>query len=313
MGRCLAPSPLLETAGLVGALIAELGDEDQKQAMLPAIAEGEAIYCLALMEPEGAFGPEGVTLCARRCGDDFVLNGVKVLVPYAATANRLVCVVRTDTADVEHGISLMIVDPAAKGVTLDLTPNIGGLPLHTVTFDDVTVQGGDVLGPVGDAWPALHRAINKAAVLQSVIVVGAGERLLEMSVDYAKTRQQFGHPIGKYQAVQYLATDIAIQLNLTRLLALQAAWRIDAGHPFGREAALAKAAASKAAAEMTFAAHELHAGIGFMVDYDLQLYTRRAKYWESYLGDARFHLECAMKAIEAGETPVQFEDILSAR
>jgi len=132
-------------------------------------------------------------------------------------------------------------------------------------------------------------------VLQAAMVVGAGERLLEMTADYAKTRVQFGTPIGRHQAVQYLTTDIMIDTQEVRLLALQAAWRIDTGQSFAREAALAKAAASKAIAHMTFASHEVHAGIGFMVDYDLQLYTQRGKHWEYNLGDRRHSLERAVR------------------
>jgi alkylation response protein AidB-like acyl-CoA dehydrogenase len=175
---------------------------------------------------------------------------------------------------------------------------MGGYPLYAVTFKDVAVKATDALGPIGGGWAALDKVMMKAAVLQSAMVLGAGERVLDISVDYAKQRVQFGEPVGKHQAVQYLCTDVAIQAHVTRLLSLRAAWRIDSGRSFLREAALAKAAASKAAGAMTFAAHEVHAGIGFMSDYDLQLYTQRAKHWESNLGDRRYHLERVMAESE---------------
>src|SRR5262249_9951506 len=123
---------------------------------------------------------------------------------------------------------------------------------------------------------------------------GASERVMAMTAEYARERVQFGQPIGKHQAVQYLCTDIMLENHMVKLLGLQAAWRIDSGRPFLREAALAKAAAAKAGGAMTFAAHEVHAGIGFMNDYDLQLFTRRAKRWEYDLGDARHHMELVM-------------------
>jgi len=172
---------------------------------------------------------------------------------------------------------------------------MGGYPLYAVTFDGAP---GELLGPADEAWEALNDVMLQAAVLQSAMVVGAGERVLDISTGYAKERVQFGQPIGKHQAVQYLCTDIAIEGQLTRLLALQAAWKIDAGRPFQREASLAKAQASKAAAAMTFAAHEVHAGIGFMIDYDLQLYTLRGKHWEYNLGDQRHHLELVARQTE---------------
>jgi alkylation response protein AidB-like acyl-CoA dehydrogenase len=301
LGRHLVPSPHLDTVALGGALVDALGDEAQKTRILPAVARGEAILSLAIMEPDGLYGPAGVTLAARRRGEDFVLTGTKVLVAYARSADRLVCAARTGgQASDAHGISLFLIDPRAPGVTLERTPNMAGYPLYAVTFADVVVSGADGLGAVDEAWPVLDETMMKAAVLQSAMVVGAGERVLEMSADYAKTRVQFGQPIGKHQAVQYLVTDIAIHGHVARLLALQAAWRIDSGRSFLREASLAKAAASKAAAAMTFAAHEVHAGIGFMTDYDLQLYTQRGKHWEWNLGDHRHHLERVMAESGAG-------------
>lgn len=293
LGRSLAPVPYLETV-LAGELVAALGDERQKRELLPALGEGRLILAPAIMEPDGVYGEAGITLAARRAGEGFVLDGAKTLVAYAGAAGRLICAARA-----EAGVSLFLVDPQAAGVRLEPTPNIAELPLYAVVLDQVAVAADARLGPPGEAWPALQAAIMKAAVLQSAMVVGAGERVLEMTADYARTRVQFGEPIGRHQAVQYLVTDIAMHAHNTGLLALHAAWRIAAGEPFLREAAFAKAAASRAAHAMTFASHEVHAGIGFMVDYDLQLFTRRGKHWEFDLGDARWCLEQAVTASAA--------------
>jgi alkylation response protein AidB-like acyl-CoA dehydrogenase len=301
-GRHLVPSPHLDTVALGGALVAKLGDEGQKSRILPAISRGEAILSLAIMEPDGLYGPEGVVLAARPRGDGFVLSGIKVLAPYAGQANWLVCPVRTGAGNGPDGISIFLIDQHAPGVSMERTMNMAGYPLYTVTFADVTVSAADALGSIDLAWPALNEEMMKAAVLQSAMVIGAGERVLDITVAYAKERVQFGEPIGKHQAVQYLTTDVAIQGHTARLLALQAAWRIDSGRSFLREASLAKAAANKAAAGMTHASHEVHAGIGFMIDYDLQLYTMRCKHWEYNLGDARYHLERAMVESEGRHT-----------
>lgn len=294
LGRSLAPTPHLDTVELGGALVAALGDERQKRELLPAVAEGRLILSPALMEPGGVYGPEGIGLAARKEGSSYLLKGVKALVPNVGTAGRLICAARSGPGRGGAGVTLFLVDPRAPGVTAQRTPNIAGLPLYAVTFSNVAVAPEDVLGPVEQAWPTLYETMMRAAVLQSAMVVGAGERILEMTVNYANTRVQFGEPIGKHQAVQYLVTDLAMHGHHTGLLALQAAWRIDTGQPFIREAAFAKAAASRAAAAMTFASHEVHAGIGFMADYDLQLFTRRGKHWEFNLGDHRHHLEQAM-------------------
>jgi len=289
LGRSLAPVPHLESVVLAGGLISALGSEAQKDALIPAIAEGRAIVTPAIIEPDGTYGADGVRLAARQSGSGYALTGVKILVAYAGAADQLLVAARTSGAG-ESGVSLFLVDPKAAGVSLDRTPNASGLPLYALTLQDAP---GELLGPAGEAWPTLNAVMLKGAVLQAAMVAGAGERILEMSVDYANTRVQFGVQIGKHQAVQYLCTDIAIHGHNTGLLALNAAWRIDAGEPFARQAAFAKAAASKAIATMTWAAHEVHAGVGFMLDFDLQLYTLRGKHWEFNLGDHRYSLEQA--------------------
>jgi alkylation response protein AidB-like acyl-CoA dehydrogenase len=117
-------------------------------------------------------------------------------------------------------------------------------------------------------------------------------------VAYAHERKQFGRPIGQFQAVQYLCTDIAIATHLTDLFVRQAAWRLDQGRPARREVALAKGYASRAAQEIVHRAHEVHAGVAFMLETDVQLFTRRAKHWELDLGDARFHDETVVASLE---------------
>jgi alkylation response protein AidB-like acyl-CoA dehydrogenase len=284
LGRSLAVVPHLECVVLAGGLVQALGSEAQKAAILPAIAEGRMILTPAFMEPDGTYGAEGIRLAVNNGR----LTGTKILVNFAGTADRLLVAARGPS-----GISLFLVDPKGAGVTLERTPNSAGLPLHAVTFKDAA---GELLGPEGGAWPELDAAILKAGVLQAAMVAGAGDRILEMTVDYANTRVQFGTPIGKHQAVQYLASDVAIHRHNTDLLALYAAWKIDQGQPFARDAAFAKAAASKAIAHMTWASHEVHAGIAFMLDYDLQLYTLRGKHWEFNLGDYRHCLDVALSA-----------------
>lgn len=298
MGRHLVPCPYLDTVALAGELICSIGSESQKKTLLPGIAAGEIIVAPAIMEADGSYGPKGIQLQAQHTGSGFELTGAKTLVACAGAAQWLLCAARTDPNPAD-GISLFLVDPTTSGISMERTPNIAGYPLYAITFDSVSVPADAVVGQTGSAWPSLYQAMMKAAVLQSAMVIGAGERVLEMTTNYAQEREQFGQAIGKYQAVQYLCTDIAIHYHQTSLLTLQAAWRIDAGESFLREAALAKASASRAAAAMTFAAHEVHAGVAFISDYDLQLYTRRAKHWEYNLGDLRYHLDraCAESGI----------------
>jgi alkylation response protein AidB-like acyl-CoA dehydrogenase len=161
------------------------------------------------------------------------------------------------------------------------------------------------VGTPDRGWSELLPVLDRATALQCAEIVGAGDRVLEIAVQYAKDRQQFGQPIGRFQAVQYLCSDIAIAVHLASLLARQAAWRIDAGLPHRREVSLAKAHASEAAQLMVRQAQEVLAGHAFMLENDLQLFTRRAKHWEFNLGDARWHRDAAVTAIEIARAPIR--------
>ena len=198
---------------------------------------------------------------------------------------------RTADATGADGISLLLVDAQANGIICDELPNIAGHVLYAVTFDDVSTPAEHLVGEEGRGWGPLSEATLKAAVLQTATIVGAARAVLDMTNQYAKDREQFGGPIGRYQAVQYLVTDILIDMHRADLLAKQAAFRIDAGKPFQREAALAVAFGKRAAAHLHRQAHEVHAGVAFILEHDLSLYSRRSKFWENHLGDARYYQE----------------------
>jgi alkylation response protein AidB-like acyl-CoA dehydrogenase len=250
----------------------------------------------ALTEPDAGFGPDAVTVPARATPAGYEIDGTKVLVPYAHVASQLLVATRTQAGP--DGTTLFLVDPAADGVTITPLPNMADAPLFAVTFDRVLVPPEAVVGEVGEGWSLLGPALERATVLRCAEIVGAGKRLLELSVDYALQRKQFGRPIGQFQAVQFLCTDIAIDTHLTELLCHQAAWRLDNGLPARREVSLAKAKASRAIQRIVHCAHEVHAGVAFMVETDVQLYTRRAKHWEFDLGEARYHDDVIAAGLE---------------
>jgi alkylation response protein AidB-like acyl-CoA dehydrogenase len=297
MGRSLVPSPHLDTVAAAGDLLLEAGTDAQRRDLLPAIAGGECVVSLAIAEDDGVYGPAGITCRAARRGSDLVVDGTKLLVAFAPSADWLLVAVRTSGDAGADGISVLLVDARADGVTTDRLPNIAGLPLYAVRFDGVTVPVERVVGPLDRGWNALSASMTKAAVLQTATIVGAARAVLDMTNQYAKDRQQFGNPIGRYQAVQYLVSDILIDLHRADLLAKQAAFRIDAGKPYAREAAIAVAFGKQAAAHLHRQAHEVHAGVAFIVEHDLTLYSRRSKYWENNLGDARHYQEMIAAAM----------------
>jgi alkylation response protein AidB-like acyl-CoA dehydrogenase len=296
LGRSLAPTPQLASSVIAGETLLSAGSELQKQQLIPQMARGDLIVAPAWTEPDGAYGAQAIQLTATaERGEGYRLDGVKVLVPYAQVAGQLLVAARTGTG--ADGVTLFLVDPQATGVGIEALENIAGIPLYAVTLDAVSVGRDAIVGPVDSGWATLAAALDRATVLQCAEVVGAGEAVLEIAVSYAQQREQFGQPIGRFQAVQYLCSDIAIDLHLTSLLARQAAWCLDTGRPHAREVALAKAQASEAAQHMVRQAHEVLAGHGFMLETDLQLFTRRAKHWEFNLGDVAHHLDAAVATL----------------
>jgi alkylation response protein AidB-like acyl-CoA dehydrogenase len=296
MGRAIVPSPHLTSAVIAGETLVRCGSDAQRARILPRMARGECVVAPALLEARGDWGPEGIELEAIADGAGYRLRGAKILVPYAHVADEILVAARSSKG--EDGVTLFLLERGASGLEVERLPNIAGYPLCALRFDGVRAGRDAVVGEPDRGWAALLPALDRATVLQCAEIVGAGERVLEIAVQYAKDRQQFGQPIGRYQAVQYLCSDIAIAGHLCSLLARQAAWRIDAGLPHRREVSLAKACAGDAAQLMVRQAQEVLAGAAFMLENDLQLYTRRAKHWEFNLGDSRWHRDAAIRALE---------------
>ena len=260
----LVPSPHLDTVVVAGgATPRRVAPTTQKRRVLPAIADGSCIVSTAVIEGDGSFGPGGIACSASVSGGDYVLNGTKLLVGYAPSADYFLVAARTGNGASAEGISLFLVDAHANGISWARDAQhrweraVRG---HVRRGGDARRQrrGGGrrrLGGVVGGCDP-------KAAVLQTATIVGAARAVLEMTNQYAKDREQFGSPIGRYQAVQYMVSDILIDLHRADLLAKQAAFRISVGKPSTREAAIAVAFGKKAAAHLHRQAHEVHAGVG---------------------------------------------------
>jgi alkylation response protein AidB-like acyl-CoA dehydrogenase len=275
-----------------------VGSDLQRETVLPAVADGTCIISPAITERDGYFGSGAISCQAQPRGSDLVVTGTKLLVPYATSADYFLGAVRTAGDTGPDGVSLVLVDGRANGVSCEPIPNIAGHALYAVQFDGVSTPAENVVGELGRGWVPLADATMKAAVLQTASIVGAGKAVLEMTNQYAKDREQFGSPIGRYQAVQYMVSDILIDLHRADLLAKQAAFRIASGKSFQREAAIAIAFGKKAAAHLHRQAHEVHAGVAFIVEHDLSLYSRRSKFWENHLGDARYYQELLATAMQ---------------
>ena len=272
LGRALAPSPHFVSAVMSGGVLAAAGSEEQKKAWLPRIASGEAILTPAWSEPERGFGPEGVALPARREGDDYVLDGLKRHVLFASSADRLLVLARSD-----DGVELLLVDPQAPGVQLEQQKSLAADTQYQVTFDGVRVPASDRIGAPGTGWDTWSRVMHDGVTLLAAWAMGGMERAVEITVEDAKERKQFDKPLGAFQAVSHYLADASTHVDGGKTLVYEAAWARDAGRSIERLAPMAKLFACQAYRDATAMCQQVWGGVGFTLEYDIQLFFRRAK------------------------------------
>jgi alkylation response protein AidB-like acyl-CoA dehydrogenase len=244
------------------------------------------------MEPGARHETEVVTTRIARRDGALVLRGTKVLVPGATSADRIIVVARSG-----DGLALAIVDARDTGVQLTPTATIGLDDRCEATFDDVRVAEADLLGGLGDQTGPLERALARATVALCAEMTGAAERVLEMTVEHAKRRIQFGNPLADLQAIQHRCADVAVAVEVARSLTVDAAREIDRGGAARSRASMAKAHAGEAYRLATWVGAQVHGGAGFMVDHPLGRYYRRAAAAQVTLGDLDLHQQRVAKEL----------------
>ena len=298
MGRSLLPGPFFSSVVLGGLTILSVGTPTQKREFLPRIAKGETFVTLAFTEPSATYGPEGIQTTATLQDSEYVLSGTKLFVPDGQVADFLIVVARTQkSSDPSQGITLFLVDAKAPGISITPLTTIAADKQAEVVFVDAHVSASAVLGEVDGGWFVLSRILDMAAVGKCAEMLGGADRVLEMTVEYVKQRVQFGRPVGSFQAVQHHCADMATAVEGCRYVTYQAAWRLSEGLPAAREVSIAKAWVSDAYQRVCALAHQSHGAIGFTKEYDLQLYTRRAKAAEVAYGDGAYHRELVAQSI----------------
>jgi len=294
MGRAVVPGPFFSTVLLGGLAIREAGTDAQKKAWLPKISSGEARATLAWMEPSAELGARGITLTATAKGPGFTLDGTKLFVHDANTADVIVVAARTASGkSPEEGVSLFLVPKGTPGLSVTLLPTMDQTrKLCEVAFKNVEVGADALMGQAGSGWAPLARVIDRATVALCAEMCGGAQKVLEMTVEYAKIRQAFGRPIGSYQGVKHKAADMLVDVENSKSITYYAAWAMDEGVPEGPLAvSMAKAYVSDAYRRVAGAGIQLHGGIGFTWEHDLHLYFKRAKGSEFTFGDATWHRE----------------------
>ena len=298
-GRALLPGPFFSTMGLAVPALIEAGTEAQKKKVLSQIADGSGRATLALTEPSGRWDAAGIRLGAQPKGGGWQLDGVKTFVADAAVADFIVVAART-RGEGEEGLTLFLVERGVKGLevraleTLDQTRR-----WYEVRFEGVQVGPDAVMGAPDQGWPHLKRALEWSTAALCAEMVGGVQKVLETSTEYAKTRHQFGKPIGIYQAVSHKLADMLVLSESGRSATYYAAWAVDADAPDRSLASsMAKAYVSDAYRKAAGDGIQVHGGIGFTWEHDMHLYFKRAKSSEVTLGDATYHRELVAQALD---------------
>jgi alkylation response protein AidB-like acyl-CoA dehydrogenase len=291
MGRALLCAPYFSTVVLAANTLLHCGDESAQKEYLPGIASGETIATLAFTEPSGRWDADGIQMTASGSGDSWTLDGEKMFVIDGHTADLLLVAARTGA-----GISLFAVPADASGVTRT--------PLSTMdqTRKQAKVEFSGtparLIGADGAGWDTLDRVLDLAAVGLAAEQVGGAQKCLEMSVEYAKVRVQFGRPIGSFQAIKHKCADMLLEVESAKSAAYYAMWAAsELNDELPVVASLAKAYCSDAYFHAAAENIQIHGGIGFTWEHPAHLYFKRAKSSELLLGDPTYHRELLAQRI----------------
>ncbi|HEX3706920.1 MAG TPA: acyl-CoA dehydrogenase family protein [Mycobacteriales bacterium] len=287
-GRALVASPHFVSAVLAAGLIGRSANTALKSAVLPRIASGEATLTVASVEPDSSFGPSGVRLSATREGDGWRLSGAKRHVPYAQAAGQMIVLARTDDGRDEAGVIALLVDTTAPGVTLTQQLTVASDAQFRIDFDGVVVGADAVVHDAGAAWSAWHDTMLDGAVLLAAQAAGGARAALELARDYANTREQFDKPLAAFQAISHYLADAVTTVDGAQTLAWEAAWARSEGRSIASLAPMAKTYACQTYRKVTATAVQIFGGNGFTVEFDIQLYFRRAKSMQLNNWDDRY-------------------------
>lgn len=288
-GRTLAASPLLSTAMIAASALQLAGSDDQKSAWLPKIAVGEAVATLAI--DEGSHhAPARTALTATKGGAGYVLNGTKTLVLDGEAADLLVVVARTGgkPGDTE-GLTVFLVPGDTAGVTRTHLSLIDSRGAAQIAFESVEVGADAVLGEVDKGWAVLEPVLDRAYAGLAAEMLGSASAAFDITLEYIKTRTQFGQVIGTFQALQHRAAKWFTDIETTRSCVEAALEALDAGNDSRALASLAKAKASELVHLASNEMVQMHGGIGMTDAHDAGLYMKRARVTEALFGGASFH------------------------
>ncbi len=273
--------------GIGSEALVTIGTPEQKQRYLPRMATGELRGCFALTEPGAGSDAGGITTTAVKKGDRYILNGVKHYISGSTHAGLLTVVARTNPAPRSKEMSVFLVEPSFKGFRIGTvydTMGCKGHPIAELLFEDCEVPEENRLGPEGKGWLAATKTLMEGRPVVAARCVGACERLLEISTDYAKTRKQFGQAIGEFQGIHFMLADMATRTEASRLLTYRAAVLADEGRVTSQDTSMAKLFASETLAFVADSALQIQGGSGYITDNPVGRFYRDARITRIYEG-----------------------------
>jgi alkylation response protein AidB-like acyl-CoA dehydrogenase len=289
IGRVMAPVPLHST--MVASLTIDSdGTDQQKQDILPAVADGKMVLTWAVHERDARLIPEAMNLEAKADGDGWILNGTKMFVDNFVVAQRCLVACRTSPAsDTNQGISLFLVDPNGTGVNQTALVTLAKDKQSRVDFKHHRIESAALVGEIDQGWPIIEAMLDRGTALLCCQMVGAARKDSEMAIEYAKNRVAFGRPIGSFQSVQHMLADMLLHVDGGEMLTFEALWKMDQGLPASVEVSQAKAFCNEKCESVVRTSQVIHGGIGFMMEFDLHLWFRRVTAWTMRMGTTYDH------------------------
>ena len=286
LGRGLAPGPHFVSGVMAVSAINKAGSDEQKGALLPALGAGEQIATPAWLEPDRGYGPEGVQMRAEARDGGFVLNGVKRHVFYAQAADKLLVLART--GDAAEAVDIFVVERDAEGVSLEQQLSMASDTQYKVSFNEVKVSASDRLGDEASGWATWQACLYEGIILLAAQAAGGADRALEITAQYSKERHQFDKPLAAFQSLAHYMADATAAIEGAKVLVLEAAWNHAEGRSIERLAPMAKLFACNTFRDTTAKCEQIHGGYGFTLEYDIQLFFRRAKQQQLNWWDSRY-------------------------
>lgn len=293
IGSGLVLEPFLPTVVLGGGLLKAAGSDDQKRELLPALAEGKMMLAFAFAERQSRYDMHDVELSAKKNGSGYVLNGHKGVVVGAPSADKVIVTARTGGGNRDReGVTLFLVDADAAGLARRDYPTVDSLRASELTFDNVKVDDGAVLGTVDQAMPAVDRVVDEAIAAISAEAVGAMQVLLDTTNEYLKTRKQFGQPLSRFQVLQHRMVDMFMEVEQSRSMALMVTLKLDEDEAERRKAAAgAKVQIGKSSRFVGQQSVQLHGGMGMTDELNVGHYFKRLTMIDIMFGNQDYHLK----------------------